>query len=71
MQEGAVGLSTALQYAPAPYAKTGELIALAGEAAKFGGIYSTTCATKAIQCSTLSMKLYALARSWQESSVKG
>ena len=41
MQEGAVGLSTSLQYAPAPYAKTPELIALAGEAAKYGGIYAT------------------------------
>jgi N-acyl-D-amino-acid deacylase len=41
MQDGAVGLSTALQYAPAPYAKTEELIALASEAAKFGGIYAT------------------------------
>ncbi len=41
MQQGAVGVSTALQYAPAPYAKTEELIALAAEAAKFGGIYST------------------------------
>ena len=41
MQDGAVGLSTALQYAPAPYAKTEELIALASEAAKYGGIYAT------------------------------
>jgi dihydroorotase/N-acyl-D-amino-acid deacylase len=41
MQQGAVGLSTALQYAPAPYAKTEELIALASEAAKYGGIYAT------------------------------
>ena len=41
MQEGAVGISSALQYAPAPYAKTEELIALAREAAKFGGIYAT------------------------------
>ncbi len=41
MNEGAVGLSTALQYAPAPYASTEELIALAGEAAKSGGIYAT------------------------------
>ena len=41
MQQGAVGLSTALQYAPAPYAKTEELIALAAEAAKYGGIYAT------------------------------
>ena len=41
MQEGAVGVSTSLQYAPAPYAKTEELIALASEASKFGGIYAT------------------------------
>jgi dihydroorotase/N-acyl-D-amino-acid deacylase len=41
MQDGAVGVSTALQYAPAPYAGTEELIALASEAAKYGGIYAT------------------------------
>ena len=41
MRDGAVGVSTALEYAPAPYAKTGELIALASEASKFGGIYAT------------------------------
>jgi N-acyl-D-amino-acid deacylase len=41
MLEGAVGVSTALEYAPAPYAKTEELIALAGEASKLGGIYAT------------------------------
>lgn len=41
MQDGAVGLSTALQYAPAPYAKTDELIALADMAASYGGIYAT------------------------------
>ena len=36
MRDGAVGVSTSLQYAPAPYAKTEELIALAAEAAKVG-----------------------------------
>jgi dihydroorotase/N-acyl-D-amino-acid deacylase len=41
MHDGAVGVSTALQYAPAPYATTEELIALAAEAAKYGGIYAT------------------------------
>jgi N-acyl-D-amino-acid deacylase len=41
MEEGAVGLSTSLEYAPAPYAKTEELIALASETGKFGGIYAT------------------------------
>jgi len=41
MKDGAVGVSTSLEYAPAPYAKTDELIALAAEAGKFGGIYAT------------------------------
>jgi dihydroorotase/N-acyl-D-amino-acid deacylase len=41
MREGAIGLSTALQYAPAPYAKTEELIALATESASFGGTYAS------------------------------
>ncbi len=41
MEQGAVGLSTSLQYAPAPYATTEELIALAAEAAAFGGVYAT------------------------------
>jgi len=41
MRDGAFGLSTSLQYAPAPYASTEELIALAAEAGRFGGIYST------------------------------
>ncbi len=41
MEQGAVGVSSALEYAPAPYAGTEELIALAAEAAPFGGIYAT------------------------------
>jgi dihydroorotase/N-acyl-D-amino-acid deacylase len=41
MRDGAVGVSTSLMYAPAPYAKTEELVALASEASKFGGIYAT------------------------------
>jgi N-acyl-D-amino-acid deacylase len=41
MVEGAVGVSTSLEYAPAPYASTEELIALASEAAPYGGIYAT------------------------------
>jgi N-acyl-D-amino-acid deacylase len=41
MLDGAVGISTSLEYPPAPYARTEELIALASEASKFGGIYAT------------------------------
>jgi N-acyl-D-amino-acid deacylase len=41
MTQGAVGVSTSLQYAPAPYASTEELIALATESARLGGLYAT------------------------------
>jgi N-acyl-D-amino-acid deacylase len=41
MRDGAFGVSTSLQYAPAPYAATDELIALASVAGEYGGIYST------------------------------
>jgi N-acyl-D-amino-acid deacylase len=41
MRDGAVGVSTSLMYAPAPYAKTEEIIALAAEASPFGGIYAS------------------------------
>ncbi len=40
MEEGAMGLTTALIYAPDTYAKTPELIALAQESARCGGIYT-------------------------------
>lgn len=41
MEEGALGVSSALIYAPATFAKTDELVALATEAANCGGIYIT------------------------------
>ncbi|MEK6755593.1 MAG: D-aminoacylase [Bacteroidota bacterium] len=41
MHQGALGLSTSLEYTPAMYAKTQELIELAKVAAEFGGIYVT------------------------------
>jgi dihydroorotase/N-acyl-D-amino-acid deacylase len=41
MMQGALGLSTSLVYAPASYANTDELIALARAAARHGGIYAT------------------------------
>jgi N-acyl-D-aspartate/D-glutamate deacylase len=39
MEEGALGVASALIYAPGFYAKTDELVALAEEAGKHGGIY--------------------------------
>ena len=41
MRAGAFGVSTALQYPPATYSTTPELIALAKTAASYGGIYAT------------------------------
>ncbi|PYX97038.1 MAG: hypothetical protein DMG63_15475 [Acidobacteria bacterium] len=41
MLDGAMGISTALIYAPSSYAQTDELIALAKVASKYGGIYAT------------------------------
>ncbi len=40
MEQGALGVTTALIYSPNQYAKTPELIALAQESARCGGIYS-------------------------------
>lgn len=39
MEEGALGLATALIYAPSTYAETGEIAALAKAAAEHGGMY--------------------------------
>jgi dihydroorotase/N-acyl-D-amino-acid deacylase len=41
MQQGALGISTALIYPPGHYAKTEELIELAKVAAQYGGIYAS------------------------------
>ncbi len=41
MKEGALGLSTSLQYVPARFAKTDEIVELAKVAQQYGGIYAT------------------------------
>jgi N-acyl-D-amino-acid deacylase len=41
MEQGALGLSSSLQYMPDRFATTDELIALAGVAAGYGGVYLT------------------------------
>ena len=41
MEEGALGVTDALIYPPATFAKTDELIALSKEASKYGGTYSS------------------------------
>ncbi len=59
MRDGAVGLSTALQYAPAPYASTEELIALAAESgARWAAFTPRTCATRAMGSCRRSMRRF-------------
>lgn len=41
MQHGAVGLSTGLIYVPGTYAETAEIVALAKEASRYGGVYAS------------------------------
>jgi N-acyl-D-amino-acid deacylase len=41
MRDGALGLSTSLQYIPARFAKTDEIVELAKVAHQYGGIYAT------------------------------
>jgi N-acyl-D-amino-acid deacylase len=41
MKQGALGLSTSLQYVPARFAKTDEIVELAKVAGRYGGIYIT------------------------------
>jgi N-acyl-D-amino-acid deacylase len=41
MRDGAVGFSTGLVYVPGTYSDTEEVIALAKEAARFGGVYAS------------------------------
>jgi N-acyl-D-amino-acid deacylase len=41
MKDGALGLSTSLQYVPARFANTDEIVALAKVARQYGGIYAT------------------------------
>ena len=41
MEDGALGLSTSLQYVPARFAKTDEIVELAKVTKRYGGIYAT------------------------------
>jgi len=61
MKDGALGVSSALIYPPNIYAKTDELIALAQVASKYGGLYATQCAAKALPKCPRSPKLSASA----------
>jgi len=49
MQDGALGLTDALIYAPGTYAETGEIIELAKVASQYGGIYTAHMRSEANQ----------------------
>ncbi|MEZ5417237.1 MAG: amidohydrolase family protein [Vicinamibacterales bacterium] len=51
MDEGAMGLTTALIYIPGVFARTDELVELAKVASASGGMPSRTCAARATACS--------------------
>ena len=62
MRDGALGLSTSLQYVPARFAKTDELVELAKVAQQFGGIYATHQRSEANQLDSSLMEVFEIAR---------
>src|SRR5881275_2542460 len=62
MQQGALGLWTALEYAPASYSKTDELIALAKAARRHGGIYASHMRNEGVRIDAALNELFQIAR---------
>ena len=62
MEEGALGIGSSLIYAPAFYAKTDELVALAKEAAEYGGIYISHMRSEGNRLLEAADELIAIAR---------
>jgi len=62
MEEGAVGLGSSLIYAPAFYADTDELIALASAAGEYGGMYITHMRSEGNAIMTAVEELITIAR---------
>ena len=80
MEQGALGLWTALEYAPASYAKTDELVALAKAARRHGGIYASHMRNEGSQIDQALDELFRIAREasipacrayWRASSRRG
>jgi N-acyl-D-amino-acid deacylase len=61
MREGALGLSTSLQYVPGRFASTDELVALAEVAAAHGGIYITHQRSETAQIDPSLDEVFAIA----------
>jgi N-acyl-D-amino-acid deacylase len=62
MEEGALGLSTSLQYVPARFAKTEEIIELAKVAARYGGTYATHQRSEANALDSSLAEVFEIAR---------
>jgi len=62
MEEGAVGISTALIYAPADYAPTEELVSLAKAVAEYDGLYITHMRSEGSQLLEALDELFTIAR---------
>jgi len=62
MRQGALGLWTALEYAPASYSKTDELIALAKAARRHGGIYASHMRNEGVRIDDALNELFRIAR---------
>ncbi len=62
MRQGALGVWTALEYAPASYSKTDELIALAKAARRHGGIYASHMRNEGVRIDDALNELFQIAR---------
>ncbi len=62
MRDGAFGLSTSLQYVPARFAKTDEIIELAKVAREYGGIYATHQRSEANALDSSLAEVFEIAR---------
>src|SRR3989475_5699525 len=62
MEQGALGVWTALEYAPASYSTTDEIIALAKAARRHGGIYASHMRNEGIQIDQALNELFRIAR---------
>jgi dihydroorotase/N-acyl-D-amino-acid deacylase len=61
MQDGALGVSSSLQYMPDRFATTDELVALAGVAAHYGGVYFTHMRSEAAGIDEALDEVFAIA----------
>ena len=62
MKDGALGVSTSLQYVPARFAKTDEIVELAKVAHQYGGIYITHQRSEANAIDDSMKEVFAIAR---------